>query len=97
LREKNIPGGHLGRARIVQSRGDRLAGFAEADESDSRFAVGHAFLAKVWIRRGSCGALLASLPQMIAGLLQVCYMVRNPALAPHCRGVISRIILGESS
>jgi len=94
LREKNIPGGDLCRAGVVQSRGDRLAGFAEADESDSRFAVGHAFLAKVSMRRGGCGGL--SLPQMIAGLLQVCYMVRNPALAPRCRGDISRIILDES-
>ena len=47
LREKNIPGGHHRRIGIVQSRGDRLAGFAEANESDSRFAVGHAYLVEV--------------------------------------------------
>ena len=96
-REKDIPGGHLRCARIVQARGDRLASFAEADEGDSRFAVGHAFLTKVWVPCSSRGALLASSPQIIAGLLQVCYMVRNSALATHCRGVISRIILAESS
>src|SRR5690242_2145708 len=96
LREKDIPGGHPRRAGIVQSRGDRLASFAEADESDSRFALGHAFLAKISVRRADRGVLPASLPQMIAGLLQVCYTVRNPALASHCRGAISRIILGES-
>jgi hypothetical protein len=47
FRKKNILGGHLRRVGIMQSRGDRLAGFAEAEESDSRFAVGHAFLVEV--------------------------------------------------
>ena len=47
LREKNIPGGHLRRIVIMQSRGDGLAGFAKADESDFRFGVGHAFLVAV--------------------------------------------------
>lgn len=40
----------------MQSRGDRLSGFAKADESDSRFAVIYAFLVRVlravrWLRR----------------------------------------------
>ena len=67
------------RVGIMQSRGDGLAGFAEADESDSRFAVGHGFLVEFWLRRAGCGASSASFLQMIAGLLQACYMVRDLA------------------
>jgi hypothetical protein len=50
---------------------------------------------QVAVRRAGCGASPASLLQMIAGLLQVCYMVRNLVLAPRRREVISRMILDE--
>jgi hypothetical protein len=83
------------RIGIMQSRGDRLSRLAEANESNSRFADGHAFLVQVAVRRAGCGASPASLLQMIAGLLQVCYMVRNLVLAPRRREVISRMILDE--
>jgi hypothetical protein len=34
-----------------------------------------------WVRRAGCGPSHRSLPQMIAGLLQVCYMVSNPLMS----------------
>ena len=39
--EQNIPGGDAHDAFIAQARGDRLARFAEADETQGGFVVGH--------------------------------------------------------
>ena len=41
LRKQDIPGRHPLDARLAQARGDRLAGFTEADEGDGWTAIGH--------------------------------------------------------
>ena len=41
LREQNIPGRDAGNAVLAQTCGDRLTGFAEADETEGGFVVGH--------------------------------------------------------